>query len=444
METKFFSKIAGYDITKHIIEFGYGEVYINDNLNLELLPVLFHEYIHFYVQFNSLFHLEGYLYYFLFINKLSDLIELKGFETVIPFNEYRTTLSDDSNVIKAMKSYQNWNERQGEKFLRNTDINTTFREFKFATIDSKNEIISLPWDPLGVNMSSVVIEHEGLTASLSFGELILNEGLAFIMESVLSNRLDHILEDSPDLKYQLLMKFMLDRNYSLLAFLIIVDISLQHPSPGFKFFQLTEKYDHFLKKFPKNNYTASHLNKLKRLYKNEINNPDIVKYLHYLEDLTNIIKKDVNNHPHFKFILDKFMFGIDRIKNKTLPHYSLILFEFAGKSVKDSFFDLLKFFPPPLIHDVNTKNDGKYVFFYLENHKDYLQKDDYIRNNLFHIGLHYFFQYIIFEKIGNGCPVYSYCYHSFKSDNCKNKIWELGKLKKPCEFGTASSFFNLK
>ncbi len=277
--------------------------------------------------------------------------------------------------------------------------------------------------------------------SFEIGEDVINEGIAFIIENTNSNRMgkETDLKLVP-FKYQILMELMRINNYSLSPFIIIADISLQHPFPGFTFFNLIKKYEQLLKTFPKDNINYGLITQLQDIYFEEMKNPQIIDFHNYLIGLKRDVAKSINDDELLRFFLDKYNFLEKRIQNKILPHYIFTLFDLDKIDAVTLFKNCISHFPPPLIQDDTTILDGSYVFFYLENHPDYMQKDLYVKKNLFHMGLHYLFNYLYSGNIKEGCSIYNFCIHEFKNQDCINNPINLGYLENTCELGMAIKF----
>ncbi len=141
MDTELFSDFSNYNFMKNIIEVVGQKVLIEkDAINPEVLPLLLHEYIHYYIQFNSLYHYEGYLYYILIIIELAQTDKSK-----VPFFENFDKL-EKINLKKFIDCFKNWNNRQGKNFKNKFKYSDSYinENFKIGSINCNKVSDELP------------------------------------------------------------------------------------------------------------------------------------------------------------------------------------------------------------------------------------------------------------------------------------------------------------
>lgn len=436
------AEIAHYSLFKHIIVFNNDSIYDNGEINKKIITTLFHEFFHYYLQFNSLFNIEGYIHYFSLIKEL--FVNRDHINEIIPIIKNFNKLHDPKKYPTALYYFNNWKKRRGDNFRNSTNFRNSMH---IESFNERNKEIDIPFKLGKTYIPQITISQSKSSAIRSvydFGEIALNESMANLMQSYLKFSNGGIPNTAPLLPYQILSHLMYQKGYiHLLPIIIFADLSMQSPSPGYTFLSLEKKYHDLLSESRSQYYEKNFpelIDELKDIYKKEIKSGLHKGYIDYLEILLfKYLKKSINNNPFFLWIYNKFEQGYKRIKKGELPYYLIPMF--GDDDLENKIKKLFITFTPPMIADKETKSSYEYVLFSHFNTAE--ERSEYVANNIFFSGLYQLFLFINTGKI-QGCFNYDFCNKSYKDNDCKSRPWCKGQLDGTCEIGLAAKFYNLQ
>jgi len=434
-------EVAHYSLFKHIIVFNNESIYEDGKINEKIITTLFHEFFHYYIQFNSLFNIEGYIHYFSLIKEIFN--NRDNINNIIPIQNNLEKLNEPEKYLTALSYFSNWKNRRGDNFKNNNNFKISMYIESFK---EDNKEIETPFKLGKTYIPQIIIsqkEGSAIRNEYDFGEIALNESMANLMQSYLKFSYGRNANIAPLLPYQILSHLMYQKNYThILPVIILADLSMQTPSPGYTFLTLEKKYHGLLSKneYYEDNYLEL-IGELKNIYKQEIQSGLHKGYIEYIETLlVKYFKNSINNNPFFMWIYNKFEQGFNRIKQGDLPYYLLPMF--GDDNLENKIKKLFITFTPPIIADIETKSSYEYVLFSTFNTPE--ERLNYVAYNMFFSGLYQLFLFIKTGRIEGGCLNYDFCNKTYKDNDCKIKPWCKGQLDGTCEIGMAANFFNLQ
>lgn len=441
-------KLGTYNLRSFFIKFNnYEKFNFEDNKHLELF---IHEYFHCYIQFHSLFNLEGILRY----NKLID----KHHED----KEFTNFVLSNQNLLEQVpeiKGYQNWIKRiQIDDGDKNESIYKKFKIKEFSPSDFKIKIN----DEKSFNFYDVIIyneNHPDAPKKFVVNERLINESMAFQIESALGYRasnFDKNFKCKPDdgLQYLFLKQVIDQNNISLIAIILISFISLQHSNHGTAFVDILRKDRNFLKTFtPEYEYlntkkeyiiTKNQLKDLVDYYQSKLEETNFKIYFDgIIKEYEKSINKISEDSP-FLWVYDKYHSMIKILKDKSIPKIFNFLLEGKIQSINEILNELISEFPSPIIIDKDSINNKELKIIGSLNQEE---ADNYILKNklLFGISSIYNLIYIKKEDLKKKdfeCPYYTYCEHKNKSDKCKKQAWITLKNLDSCDLALSAKYLN--
>lgn len=393
-----YGQSASYNFFSYIIKLD-GRVTDNKgNFLRTAMPAILHEYFHYYIQFNSAFYLEGFIYNLEIIHQL---VLMNNKEIDIPILnsiEYGDIEKTDEKVkLIAYFLYNEevWLQRMGnvEKGLFDSNIS-----------DIKKIVLGLGFN---INLpgyydEKFIIPEIVLNDNrrIIFGELAINEGMAALLDKSLIFKYTNdcnIFQKKYGFPYDILCYFIALTGFSLQDILLISDISMQHPSPGYYFLKLVNKY---------NDAKDSHkgLGFYEEFYRAELLSEEIKKYReHFSEELSRF---NVYEGTPMEWVINKYKSSIKRLDTGELPIY----FRLFSEGNDDNIYDIFRGFEPPLFID----DDG--IYYPLMDTNNKWNRDESIfsiwRYNMFFRGLYAYRQYLLYGGHSKKCPLFDECkYH---------------------------------
>lgn len=434
---------ADYNFFNHLITFYHETIAKNGKFLKDNLHVVFHEYIHYYIQFNSLFFLEGFLHYFYTVSIL--MLNEKNIEKV-PLLDPAGIINYDQ-LEKLFKkeifeeefyAQENWFNRSGHFYNQDDRSleNNLFRDFEIRGFDVVSNIIDLPWNmgQIPLPLIKLINPKTNYAGNFHFGEDTINEGIAEIIERFIAKQIG--IDEEPHsfsgFPYAILPKLAQENNFNLFIYIVLADLSLQSPSPGYRFVQLIEKYDGILKlDFVNEELVAT----IKKIYKDELTSRPTIEYLSRLEDkLECTFIPFFEEMPIFMWLYKKFKYGIDRLKSGSLPIYVRPMFD--SSDIEKVIEDIFSEFEPPLFLDKTTFRSKEYILASKAN--DMQERKEIVTCNIFYRALYDLYTNLMTGNNKFKCSNYKDCEYKFRDKECRIEPWKKAYVKDYCELGYAA------
>ena len=426
-----FEQSGSYNFFSYIIKLD-GKITNNGNFLSSAMPAILHEYFHYYIQFNSAFYLEGFIYNLEIIHQL---VLMNKDDITIPVlsnieNIEQMPNRDTLLVLYFLYHERSWLERMG-------NVDSSFFSCKIS--DIKKFVFSLGFkiDLPDYNEQLVIPEvvlHDN--RRFIFSEDSINEGMAALLDKSLIFKYtndNQVYNNRYGFPYDILDYFIELTGFSLQDFLLIGDISMQHPSPGYYFLQLLNKFHVIKKGGGKLDYES--------FYRSELCSGKIKEYRDYFK-----IKLDnlsIYKETPMGWIINKYESSIRRLDAGIIPIYFRL---FSEESV--DVYDIFRGFEPPLFLD----DDGMYHPLLTANNADENSKSEHLfsiwKDNMFYRGLYAYRQYLLYGGSPKKCPLFNECKYNINNDEliltCRENYNLIeSKYKIGCDMTRAIQFFLL-
>jgi hypothetical protein len=237
--------LGSYDPRAYLISIPKYRVIFTEYHISPFTPVLFHEYTHYALHFHTLFSLESQIYFTFLFHSIALRADSRKLLSS-SLTKYLSTLDSNHPLNLTNKYLTNHSRRSGRvdkfhpihSFLKNE---WEYHSYKTDT----NDIVDFLHSNENVEIPELIFKNKkGELESVTFGEEIINEGIAFIIESIITNKLNYDIKPElpPPYPYEILPALFHKENLHNFAGTILAYLSLQSPTPGKYFIQLLEKY----------------------------------------------------------------------------------------------------------------------------------------------------------------------------------------------------------